>query len=583
MHTIYFRTLARALKHESVIFLFVTILWLSLITGFSILLPINNSWLLNAGDLETHYLGWEFLRKEVFHLFPLGGIERLGSGSIPSIVYTDSIPIVAVPLNGILKILYNKFGLHFETLQFSGSWIALCVYLQYSGSVYCLRKLGVSSIASYAYGALFIICPFFLWRLPGLQGHLSLFSQWLILWSFYLYFCRKGGIFWILILATAFAIHAYCGAMVFGIFLSSLLSRLRKPEAMPGTIRLAGLAALVIALILWLLGYFELGGNIESGGYGTYKWNTLSWLNGTSGFSRLFGFWDYSNGEYEGFSYLGIATLFFLSSGLLCSTFRMRFRLLVHLHQSLVISSLLMCLFAMTLSIGFGVFQFPIAGLPPPFSMIGSVFRASGRFSWPMMYLIMLFAVSSWHTCTEKMVVGANRAVANLLITGAVIVLLFLQIADSSEALAKIRGATSKVSNIYIAKDYGSSSFDRVYSLTLYPSGNYYPNWSQWWRIALANNLEVNAGSFARYNILVANELDDAVDSMITKKKVGNNKLVVTEDTVAKSRIAASFKSCEEIGASDQMLDCYIELDTGSIALGHLGKNLQEYLRYQIK
>ena len=573
------RAIGRLAKHEWLIFLCVTVLWLKLVTGFDILLPSHNSSLLNNGDLEQHYLGWEFLRQEAFYLFPFGKVVNLGSGAIPSIVYTDSIPLIAIPLNGLLKLLDNLFGVTFESFQFTGWWIAICIYLQYSGSFYCLKKLGVRPIASYAYGVLFIISPILLWRLPGIHGHISLLSQWLILWSFYLYISRSKGIYWLVLLAISLAIHAYCGAMVLMVSLCHLIDMLNSSVPKHRVVRLAVSTAVITALTLSLLGYFEISGSIENGGYGTYKWNTLSWLNGASGFSQIFHFWDYNNGEYEGFSYLGISIIFLLVSGLVVKTFRAEFIRLLRSYRLLVIGCLVMCMFAMTLSIGIGTIQIPIAGLPPPFRELGNIFRASGRFSWPMMYLVMLFAVSSWDVAAERLLIDKSRLHVSMYLSGFVLALAFVQIADSSEALIRIKNATGNSSHISVAQEYRSDSLKDFRSIILYPSDNYYPGWHLWWRIALANSLEVNSGSFARYDRIIAKKLDKDVESMLTRKRIGEKSLLITISAKAKSQITEDFEPCEEFEASNTGQDCYVNLDKGAIAVGAIGEALEEYLK----
>ena len=112
-----------------------------------------------------------------------------------------------------------------------------------------------------------------------------------------------------------------------------------------------------------------------------------------------------------------------------------------------------------------------------------------------------------------------------------------------------------------------------------FPSDNYYPGWHLWWRIALANNLGVNSGSFARYDGTIAKELDKAVESMLTRKKIGGNSLLITMAAKPRSQIIEGFESCEEFNASSIGQDCYVSLDKGAIAVGPIGEALKEYLK----
>ena len=61
----------------------------------------NKNWLY-LGDLSTYQIGWEFFRNDSWR-FPLGLNPNYGLDFGTSIVYTDSIPILAF----IFKLLKN--------------------------------------------------------------------------------------------------------------------------------------------------------------------------------------------------------------------------------------------------------------------------------------------------------------------------------------------------------------------------------------------------------------------------------------------------------------------------------------------
>jgi len=105
--------------------LFSGLLCLELTVGLSVLDPTNLAWLLNGGDYQQHYLGWEFFRREPLLQFPLGSLQRLGAGLVPSVVYTDSLPLFAIPS----KAIFSLFGFT-ELFQYSGFWIFSCFSLQ---------------------------------------------------------------------------------------------------------------------------------------------------------------------------------------------------------------------------------------------------------------------------------------------------------------------------------------------------------------------------------------------------------------------------------------------------------------------
>jgi hypothetical protein len=64
------------------------------IVGPRVLDPANVAWL-GEGDPLTHYLGWEFFRDSPLTM-PLGRNPRYGLEIGSSIIYSDSIPLLAI-------------------------------------------------------------------------------------------------------------------------------------------------------------------------------------------------------------------------------------------------------------------------------------------------------------------------------------------------------------------------------------------------------------------------------------------------------------------------------------------------------
>ena len=81
----------------------------------------NQSWLIN-GDLAQYQLGWKFYRED-FWRFPLGLNPNYGITNSSSIIYSDSIPLLAI----FFKIFRNFL---FEDFQYFSFWIFICIYLQ---------------------------------------------------------------------------------------------------------------------------------------------------------------------------------------------------------------------------------------------------------------------------------------------------------------------------------------------------------------------------------------------------------------------------------------------------------------------
>ena len=128
-----------------------------LIVGFGPLNPENLSWIFGRFDPPQHYLGWVFYRYSPWS-FPIGLNPNFGMDISSSIVYTDSIPIMAIFFKLLSPILPQVF-------QYFGIWLLLCFLLQ----AWFAWKI-ISLISSHFWviffgtGLLFFSPPMF-WRL----------------------------------------------------------------------------------------------------------------------------------------------------------------------------------------------------------------------------------------------------------------------------------------------------------------------------------------------------------------------------------------------------------------------------------
>lgn len=59
--------------------------------------PRNVDWLLAGDDSLQHFSGWDMFRRDEWR-WPLGSLSTLGANIGASIVFSDSIPLIAIPL-----------------------------------------------------------------------------------------------------------------------------------------------------------------------------------------------------------------------------------------------------------------------------------------------------------------------------------------------------------------------------------------------------------------------------------------------------------------------------------------------------
>lgn len=146
-----------------------------LIYGIRIINPFYVDWLMGRGDLSQHYLGWEFYRRDIWH-FPIGLTEKLAYPIKTSVIFTDSIPLLAVIFKLFRKILPEYF-------QYFGIWGLLSFGLQGYFSTKIFNALRVNRYITFIGNLFIIVSPILLYRM---FMHTSLAAHWLILCCFYL-------------------------------------------------------------------------------------------------------------------------------------------------------------------------------------------------------------------------------------------------------------------------------------------------------------------------------------------------------------------------------------------------------------
>ena len=95
------------LDFNAIIFGFISFI---VVTGGKIINPKNINWLTNApnSDPITAYLGWEYFRTSSWTV-PLGKNPDYGLLNSNSIVYSDSIPLFAIPLKFLSPVISTNF------------------------------------------------------------------------------------------------------------------------------------------------------------------------------------------------------------------------------------------------------------------------------------------------------------------------------------------------------------------------------------------------------------------------------------------------------------------------------------------
>jgi Family of unknown function (DUF6311) len=390
------------------------LLWYLRWAGASTLDVSSLDWLTTA-DWNQHLLGWLFFRNTPWAL-PLGSLPNLLYPVGSTVGCTDSNPLVSVllkPISGLLPIDF----------QFIGPWLATCFMLQgYFGA----RLAGLvcrSQVHQWLAGSLFAVTPVLLAHV----WHDTLCAHWLILGLLHenLVPITKEGqpralcLGAIVFLLISAGLHPYLVVMVWTLTVSLLVRlwllerRLRAAEALSW---FAG-SLVAPALVFALLGY--VGSRLVAPGYGDYSADLLTLLN-PMGRSRLLPSLPTLPMQYEGFAYLGLGVI-----GLCALSLGVSVRYHLHPRRStvpLLVGCALLAVFSLSPTVtAAGVKLVDLSAVYYPVRGLFEPFRSSGRFIWPLHYLVLLGAIAG---------VAQGLGKHPRALTGVLALALSLQIAD---------------------------------------------------------------------------------------------------------------------------------------------------------
>lgn len=380
------------------------------LTNWKILNPFFVRWLY-WGDPSTSYLGWQFFRKTPLLQFPLGLNPNYGTGFSSSIMFTDSVPLIAIPLK------YLSFLLPYE-FQYFGLWIFAAFVFQ-AWFAWKVLSHFVSHLGVLLFGVvLFTNTPVLIYRMvhEG-AGHIGFIGQFLILWSISLYLDEAPTKKWMQILVVTPLIWMGFIPIIFVMYISSISQRLysqSKPLANKIVAMVTSIAFGLISIIgtLWVTGGLQVSEFADSG-FGYYRTSLTSLFDpqipGLFSFSQIIPNLNNLPGSQEGFAFLGVPSLFLILASLVF--FKKHSPLLHQKYLFLFFGVIGMGVFSLSNRVsilGRELFVYPI---PREVLQTISPFRASGRFVWPFVYVAMLFAVTS----ISRLLANRKRLIAVLL------------------------------------------------------------------------------------------------------------------------------------------------------------------------
>jgi len=348
----------------------------------------------NPGDDSMQArMGYLAFAKDAWR-FPLFLTKLMNPPDGVNIIFTDGIPFLAL----IGKVIYKFSG---ATVNYFGAWMFFCYLAQGVAGVLIARALNIRSVvAMAAVGVIFVFTPSFLFR----HVHPALCGHFLILLSIVFYLRtvaapapRLRWAFLGMVLLTLL-INAYVFAMVGAIYLASLTEAARR-GTLPVRQALGAVALLAAgtALLAILSGGQQAGSAVGIvDGFGVYSMNLLSpfWPQ----LSRILPWGgdiiDATGGQGEGYNYLGLGVLLLVALAILLSPRAVLDTL--SRHRFLAVAMLVLTAYALSFDIwaGSAHLTHADAGEIPIFSAIAGTFRSSGRFFWPVGYVLLAGAVA---------------------------------------------------------------------------------------------------------------------------------------------------------------------------------------------
>lgn len=372
----------------------ITIAIFGLIYGFKILNPTYTDWLFTAsGDLMQHYVGWEAFRMGEW-TFPIGLTNASSYPNYISVIYTDSIPLVAVFFKLISFVLPASF-------QYLGLYGLLCFILQSVLTAKIIKKFTDSKLNIIVASILFTLIPSMIFRM---YYHTALGSQWLLLLSLetlFLYHDFKEGkkiyIIWGIIAMLVCTIHLYylvmCGVILTGYILLDILNTKKIKKSL-----LLLLIYISSALIsLWLFGGFINASSSDTFGFGLFSYN-LNGLINPQGWSIFINDMKMIPEQYEGFSYLGLGVIILIIVSIIVTIiWYIKDKEDLKQYKNLIISlsfiSLISTFIALSPRAYIGNHLLYELKLPDFINNLWAIFRSTGRFIWPLIHILMLLSV----------------------------------------------------------------------------------------------------------------------------------------------------------------------------------------------
>ena len=389
------------------------------ILGSNNISPVSDEWMLHE-DAAQDLVVWRYFFSDEWR-FPIGLNPNYGSGQGSSIIYSGSVPLLAIFFKTIKNFLPGNF--HFFSI-----WIFICFLFQSLFSYLIIKKFTKDNTYALIASIFFITAPVFI-KTAGI--HIALFGQWLVLLSVYILSAHNKKSYWVFVILLSSSVHFYFTIISYGIYSIFKFDEFIKNKNFSNFIKDLLIPIYFLLPLMYILGYFSVSlQSIPGYGFDYYKANLLSLfnptatnLNGIVKWSWILPSIDIKHNLNESFHYIGLGglILFFLLIIILLKDIK---KIDFTKFRAIIIIFLIFFMMSLSNKIAFGdqlLFEIPLNKYLYGFL---SIFRAPGRFFWVCYYLILIYGI----TIIYKSFTRRNSIFILLILLG-------VQIADISVGL----------------------------------------------------------------------------------------------------------------------------------------------------
>jgi hypothetical protein len=369
--------------------------------------PSAVQWLM-ISDRGQAFLGWHMARGAPLSL-PLGTIPAYVAPGGASLALADACPLFSLLLLPLSPLLPPVF-------QHAGIWLVLSYGLMALFSFRLLSQLTSDPPASCIAMLLVLINPVLLFR----RFHLSLCAHWMIVAALLLYVAplrerpARERTYAALLLVIAAGTHPYLAVMVLGIVAAAACARSTSWRAASVSWLLY---VTTTALALWTFGYLGQA-SLTAPGFGDFSANLLALVD-PDGWSRIVHDVPSGPGEYEGFAFLGTGILLVIAADV---ALRLRARAMGRLiaarrlrprATALVLVVVAFAMFALSSHVRLANIELiDVSAAYSVLEPVPSMLRASGRFVWPLYYVVIFASLASLRRTASRAIYIAIVLVA---------------------------------------------------------------------------------------------------------------------------------------------------------------------------